>query len=340
MLKPYLQLLFNKASLTTQESEAAINLILDGADPHQTAAFFAILKFRGETADEVIGMVNALKAKALPASLPFPVLDIVGTGGDLAHTVNISTGSAILAAACGIPIAKHGNRSVSSRSGAADVLEALGVNIETSSSHLLTCLQEAQIAFMYAPLYHPSLKKIAPIRKGLSLPTVMNILGPLLNPANAEYALIGVPSEAILELMSQVVVKQNHRKRTLVFFGAGLDELTPLGKVLAYDIHHGQRHFLEIDPTTLGFSRCSLKELQGGDAQLNAKLLKEVFAGKSGALADALIFNAAAALLIFGKSATLTEGIQIARTTLHEGKALAVLNKLIHVSKKGTHYEV
>jgi anthranilate phosphoribosyltransferase len=330
----YLQLLLDKPSLTREEAEAAMTHILDETDPHQTAAFLAILKYRGETASEVAGMVAALQKKALPVNVPFPVLDIVGTGGDLAHTVNISTGSALLAAACGIPIAKHGNRSISSRCGSADVLEAFGIDLEASSDQLTRFLQEVGIAFMFAPTYYPSLKKLASIRKGLKLPTVFNILGPLLNPAKAEYALIGVAHESTLELMSQVILQLGSMKRTLLFHGCGLDELTPLGKINAYEIQNGQRSRLEIDPTSLGFSPCSLEELQGGSAQLNASILKRAFAGEPSAVADALVLNAGAAVWIFGKASTLAEGVQIAREALQEGKTLELLKKWVALSNQ------
>lgn len=329
MLKSYLQLVMNRSYLTEDEAESAMNMILNEADPHQIAAFLAILQYRGETPAEVAGMVSALQKKALPVNLSFPVLDIVGTGGDMANTVNISTGSAILAAACGIPIAKHGNRSVSSRSGSADVLEELGIDPETSPEELTYCIHEAGIGFMFAPTYHPSLKKLATIRKGLKLPTVFNIMGPLLNPANAEYALIGVPNESVLELMSQVILRFQNKKRTLLFHGSGLDELTTAGKVIAYDIQNGQRNRLEIDPASLGFTTCSLEELKGGDAKLNASILKRAFAGEHSAVADTLIFNAGAAIWIFGKTANLEDGIQFARETLKEGKALKTLEKWV-----------
>lgn len=334
MLKSYLQLIMDKPYLTKEEAEAAMTIILEEADSHQIAAFLAILKYRGETPSEIAGMVTALQKKALPVNLSIPVLDIVGTGGDLANTVNISTGSAILAAACGIPIAKHGNRSVSSRSGSADVLEEFGIDIEASPKQLPHYLREAGIAFMFAPTYHPSLKKLVPIRKSLKLPTVFNILGPLLNPAKAEYALIGVANESTLEIMSQVIIQLDHTKRILLFHGGGLDELTTLGKMIAYDIQGGQINHLEIDPTTFGFCNCSLRELQGGDAQLNASILKRVFAGEQSAIGDALVLNAGAALWIFGQIPTLAEGIQEARHVLRKGKALEVLEKWIALSKQ------
>lgn len=334
MLKFYLQLVMNKSCLTRDEAESAMNIILNDADSHQIAAFLAILKYRGETPDEVAGMASALQKKATPVNPSFSVLDIVGTGGDMANTVNISTGSAILAAACGIPIAKHGNRSVSSQSGSADVLEKLGIDLESTPDELMYCLQKVGIGFMFAPIYHPSLKKLALIRRGIKLPTIFNILGPLLNPAHAEYALIGVSSEPILELMSDVMLQFQNKKRTLLFHGSGLDELTTLGKVIAYDIQNSQKKRLEIDPASLGFSYCSLEELKGGDASVNASILKKAFAGQHSAVADALIFNAGAAIWIFGNAQTLEEGVQFARATLLEGKALKTLEKWIALSQQ------
>lgn len=325
MLQTYLQSIMNQSHLTYDEAESVTNLMLNGADPHQIAAFLAVLKYRGETPTEVAGMISALQKQATPVNLPFPALDIVGTGGDLANTVNISTGSAILAAACGIPIAKHGNRSVSSQSGSADVLEALGIEIEMSPEELLSCVQEVGIGFMFAPIYHPSLKKLAPIRKGMKFPSVFNILGPLLNPANTEYALIGVSNEPILELMSEVCLKFKNTKRTFLFHGSGLDELTTLGKVVGYDIQQGKKTRLEIDPTSLGFNSCKIEDLKGGNSKLNACILKKAFMGQQSAIADALIFNAGAAMWVFGNAATLEEGIHSARKTLMEGEALRVL---------------
>jgi len=334
MLKPYLQLLMDKSLLTKDEAEDAMSAILDDAEPHQTAAFLSILRYRGETAEEVAGMAAALQKRALPVSLPFPVLDIVGTGGDMANTVNISTGSAILASACGIPVAKHGNRSVSSQSGSADVLEELGIDLESPPDQLAQYLEEAGIAFMFAQMYHPSLKKLSPIRRGLKIPTIINNLGPLLNPANAEYSLIGMANELLLEPMSKVILQLTGKKRTLLFHGSGLDELTTLGKIKAYDIRDGEARYFEIDPAALGFAPCKLQDLQGGNARLNASILKKVFAGQKGAVADALILNAGAAVWIFGKAPSLSEGIKVARKCLEEGGALKVLEKWTSLSKQ------
>ncbi len=266
--------------------------------------------------------------------LPYPVLDIVGTGGDLAHTVNISTGAAILAAACGVRVAKHGNRSVSSQSGSADLLEALGLEIEIPPEKLEECLQEVNMTFMYAPYYHPSLKKVAPVRRALRLPTLFNLLGPLLNPAKAEFTLIGVAKESALEQVGRTLLELRGVKRALVFNGCGLDELTPLGCAKGYLIEGQQMTPLEIDPRDFGFAPCSLADLQGGDAALNASILKEAFSGTRSAVADSLILTAGAGLWIFGHTPTLAQAIEEARTALKQGKPLQLLEKWAHYSSK------
>jgi anthranilate phosphoribosyltransferase len=326
-LENYLHLLQKKPHLTREEAKNAMAHIMQGADPYQTAAFLSVLKFRGESAEEIAGMQEAVEDQALHVDLSFPVLDIVGTGGDGSHTVNISTGSAILAAACGIPVVKHGNRSVSSRCGSADVLEALGIAIEMPPKDVVFSLQEAHIAFLYAPYYHPCLKKLRRLRSALKIPTIFNLLGPLLNPARAPFALIGVADLSLLETMANSIVQLKKIKRALVFHGSGLDELSPLGPIVAYDVRDGTIERMEIDPQKLGFKSCALTDLQGGDAEKNAFLLSEAFSGKSGAIADALILNAGAALWIFERASSLEEGIAIARSALKEGKALAVLEK-------------
>lgn len=330
-LKTYTNLLLAKRSLTKQQSEEAMEMLLETKKPDEAREFLLALTQKGETPEEVIGMISTLEKKALPLHLPYPTFDIVGTGGDLAGTINISTGSAILTAACGIPITKHGNRSISSRSGSADVLEALGVKIETPPQEIELCLKKAGIAFLFAPYYHPSLKHLSAIRKSLKSPTVFNLLGPLLNPAHAEYALIGVCSEAALELVSKVLAKLGTKKKALVFYSKGpdgmiLDELTPLGSAICYEICHHERARLEIDPLSLGFSPCSISDLQGGDAITNATILEDVFKGKEGPITDTLIFNTAVALWIFGKASCIKEGILFSKKVLKEGKALEVLN--------------
>lgn len=334
-MKTHLQQLFKLSSLPKEEAREAMNSLIDEADPCQIAAFLAILKFRGETVDEILGMIEALEKRSKSVQFPFPVLDIVGTGGDLSNSVNISTGGAILAAACGVKIAKHGNRSVSSMCGSADLLQALGCEIEIPPERLLKAIEVMNLAYMFAPFYHPFLKKMGAVRRELKLPTVFNLLGTLLNPAKAEYALIGVANDSALEKVSQVIMRQSYRKKVLIFHGSGLDELSTLGPVHCYTISHGIRTPLLIDPSLLGFNRCFLKDLQGGSSSLNASILYEIFEGqKEGAIFDTLILNAAAALWVYGSVPNLTDGIEIARAVLKEGKALNILQKWRAFSKE------
>lgn len=327
------ELLLSKRSLTESETEEVMDALLNGSDSHQVAAFLAILKHRGETIEEITGIQKVLLKRCVSVNLPYPVMDIVGTGGDMANTVNISTGAAILAAACGIPIAKHGNRSVSSRCGSADVLEALGVNIEIAQEKVAQYLEHANITFMFAPHYNPSMKLLRTARNGLKFPTVINLMGPLLNPAKAAYSLIGVATPEALETISQVIMQDKNKVRTLVFHGCGLDELSPLGPVTAYEVFGGKRIRHVFNPQALGFAPCVLKDLQGGAAAENAGLLLDVFAGKQNAIADALVFNAGAALWIFGKAPTLQEGIVKAREVQKAGLALQTLDRF----KVGSH---
>ncbi len=332
MLDDHLDRLLSMQRLSRTEAEEMMHEVLTDASPYQIAALLTLLKFRGETAGEIAGMVQAMRHHALPVEVPFPLMDIAGTGGDRAGTINISTGSSILAAACGIPVAKHGNRSVSSLCGAADVLEAFGVKIDMSPAQVEACIQKTGIAFMFAPSYHPHLQHIGPIRRGLQFPTALNIMMVLLNPAKASHGLFGVATETMLDLMAEVIVELGTPKRALVFHGQGLDELSPLGPIQARHIHNGKIQIMEIDPINHGFPKCTLEDLRGGDAIANAKTLKEVFLGRPGPIADALIFTTGYSLWIYGKVDNADEGIEIAREALRSGAAMIRLEQWIQFS--------
>lgn len=326
MITNYLNLLLSHRDLSSQQTEEVIEHVFDsGVDPCQTAAFLTLLKFKGETVEELLGMIQSLVKKALPVNFTCPVLDIVGTGGDRSNSVNISTGAAILAAACGIPVAKHGNRSVSSQCGSADVLEALGIQIDMAPKTIVQCLHENRIAFMYAPSYHPCLAKIREVRRGLKIPTAINLIAPLLNPAKAEFSVIGASDLDSVEKISQIICRLDHIKRAFVFNGCGLDELTPIGTIVGYEIIYKQKKRIKIDPAELGFSPCALEDLQGGSIDLNARLLKEALSGKEGPIADSLIFTAGVSLWIYGHSESILEGIHFAKQTLKQGNSLQVL---------------
>jgi anthranilate phosphoribosyltransferase len=323
----YLNQLLKKNSLTRDETKQAIAQLLQHPSAEQFAAFFTLLKFRGETMEEIVGIIEAVEEHSDRINLNYPVLDIVGTGGDCANTVNISTGSAILTAACGVSVVKHGNRSVSSLCGSADVLEEMGVNIDMSAESVDACVKKNNIAFLYAPQYHRALKQLRQFRQGLKIPTIFNLICPLLNPAHPEYALIGVADESLLEKITDVALKLNRFKSALIYHGTGLDELTPIGKATAYSIVNGKKEKMIIDPVELGFSLCTLRDLQGGDKRLNATLLHDALSGKPGAIADSFILNAAVALKLAGKVADFSQGIMEAKCVLNQGKAIDLLKK-------------
>jgi anthranilate phosphoribosyltransferase len=324
-----LQKVLSHHALSKAEADEAMDSILSHAASEQAVALLSILKYRGETAQEIVGMLESIKRHAIVIRLSRDVLDIVGTGGDMAGTVNISTGSALLAAACGIPVVKHGNRAVSSQCGSADVLEALGVYLEIPPTAVQDCMQAANIAFLYAPLYQPILKKVSAMRRAMGMTTIFNLLGPLLNPAHAGYMLMGVSKESQVALLSDVLLELNYVKKVFIYNGQGLDELSTLGPASGYLVTQGKKIKLDIFPQALGFKTAPLASLQGGDVATNAHLLRKALSGQSNAIADALILNAGVALTIYGKSDSFKSGIELARQKLSEGKAMDCLEKLV-----------
>lgn len=327
MLKESLEKLLIPQDLSFVESHDAIAEILLNADPHQAAAFLALMRAKGESIEELKGIVSAMRSCMNSIITPYPVLDIVGTGGDGAHTINISTAAAILAAACGVKVAKHGNRSVSSQCGSADVLEALGVNIHQSSDVVLQSIEKAGMCFLFAPDYHPAMKKIKEVRNGLKIRTFFNLIGPLLNPATPEYLMIGVADRAQMQKMAQIIQGQKI-KRAFVFHGASLDELTTIGPSEIFDVTPKVIKKDVLDPSVFGFSLCSLDDLRGGDAKKNARHLLDIFEGKPGPKSDTVIFNAAVAVYLYGLAPTIAEGIQMVKAAIESRKAIHVLEQL------------
>ncbi len=324
MLSSYLKKVMSGACLTQMEAESLAATLVAGADPSQAAALLALMRYRGETAEELAGMASAFLRMAQNITLDSPVLEIAGTGGDGANTVNISTGTAILAAACGLIVAKSGNRAASSRCGGADVLEALGIDIAMPPEQLQRCVAEVGIGFLFAPNYHPAFKKIAPIRQSLKIPNIFNLLGPLLNPTKPSYALIGTANNTTQKLIAEAVLKLGVIKRALIFSCNGIDELAPFGQLTAYEIRDGALHTLDIDTDALGLPRCTIDDLRGGTAPENAAILIDAFRGNQGAVADTLVLNTACALYVCGKVNNIANGVTIARQALESGKALEV----------------
>lgn len=304
-------------------------------DPHmnplQVSAFLTLLRAKQETPEELAAIVNALRAKMIPVQTRSSVLDIVGTGGDGVNTINISTGSAIVAASCGIKIAKHGNRSVSSLTGSADVLEALGVNIQLTPDQVSQCIDEVGIGFCYSPNFHPMIQKLRSFRKELNIPTTFNLLGPLLNPAKAPHILLGVLDKKLLPIMAEVLIKTGS-KRSVVVHGGGLDEMSCIGPVNIIEINGKEKIESTLDPLDFGFARCTIAHLRGGDAKTNATLLLDTFKGKRGPIADTLILNAAVALYIYGTHSSIQQAISQASDNLYRGEALSFLNKWVEFS--------
>lgn len=338
-LKPQITKLIARQDLTSEETEAAWGEILRGADAASVGALLTLLRAKGETPKEIAGMVRAMRAASNPVVLPNEkLLDIVGTGGDGADTINISTASVVLAAACGCKVAKAGNRSVSSRCGSADVLEALGVKIELTPEQVARSIKECGVGFMYAPTNHPAMKTVAPIRKALGVRTAFNLLGPMTNAAGAQRVVIGVFEENLVELMAQSLMEVGAVDHGVVVHGCGLDEISPLGVSAIFEMKNvadpGHPRVYEtkkykFDPLSIGIQRCTLPDLRGGDAEENATAFKEVLQGGefSNAKRDAVILNAGVGVYVYGLADSIEAGVALARKTLYSGKAAETLAK-------------
>jgi len=314
-------------------SRDVLSALVDEGDPARIAAFLVLLRAKGETADEVAGLATAMQAKMAKVRVDDTAVDIVGTGGDSAGTVNISTGACVLTAACGLTVAKHGNRSVSSLCGSADVLEKLGVVIDLGPEQMEACLAQAGIGFMFAPRYHPAMKAVVPVRKALKVRTAFNILGPMLNPAQVPYALVGVYSQEIQRLMAESLAKLGYTK-ALVVNSMGIDELTPAGPADVMEVTPRGVKQYTVSPRDLGIAACELSDLKGGDANVNAQMLRDVFGGGRGPVADALCLNAGFALATAEFAASPAEGIAMAQEVQRSGKAAGVLEKWAQTSQR------
>jgi len=322
-------------SLSVDEARRAFDIMMSGdATPSQMGGFLIALRLRGETVDEITGGVMTMREKMIPVEAPADAIDIVGTGGDATGTVNISTATSFVVAACGVPVAKHGNRAASSKTGAADVLTALGVNTDADVALVRQALWEAGICFMMAPRHHGAMRNVGPTRVELGTRTIFNILGPMSNPAGVKRQLIGVFSPQWLRPMAETLRALGSEKVWVVHGSDGTDELTTTGPSHVVALEDGDISEFDVSPEAAGIARATLTDLKGGLPEENAVALSRVLAGEPGAYRDIVLYNAAAALTIADKAADLKAGVAMATEAIDSGEAQARLARLVEISNR------
>jgi len=323
------------AELTIAEAAAAFDRMMSGeATPSQMGALLMALRLRGETVDEITGAVTTMRAKMLTVEAPDDAIDVVGTGGDALGSYNISTCAAFIVAGAGVPVAKHGNRALSSRSGATDVLAALGVRIDLGPDEISRCIEDAGIGFMFAPAHHPAMKNVGATRVELGTRTIFNLLGPLSNPAGVHRQMVGVFSKQWTQPLAQVLKNLGSERAWVVHGSDGLDEITTAGATSVAALQDGVIKTFEISPEAFGLRKVKPEALRGGDAAANAKAVLGVLEGKPSAFRDVALFNAAAALVVAGKAKTLKDGLNLATHSVDSGEAEGRLDRLIAVSNQ------
>ncbi len=336
MIKEAIIKLSKKEDLTYQEAEMVMNEIMSGeATPVQMASYLTALSLKGETIDEITASASGMRAHCIKLLHDMDVLEIVGTGGDGSNSFNISTTAAMVIASAGVPVAKHGNRAASSKSGAADVLEALGVKITISPEHSAELLKKINICFLFAQNYHIAMKYVAPIRRELGIRTVFNILGPLSNPAGANMELMGVFDESLVEPLAQVMMKLGVRRGMVVFGQDKLDEISMSAPTSVCEIRDGWFQSYTLTPEQFGYGRCAKEELQGGTPQENAQITLAILKGEEkGPRRCAVCLNAGAALYITGKTESIEQGVRMAEALIDSGAALKCLQAFIEESNR------
>ena len=331
MFAPLLEQLRRHEDLTTDQASAAMGAIMDGqAQPAHIAALLMGLALKGERPEEIVGFARAMRARAvaLPGDPPADVFDTCGTGGDGAHTFNVSTAAAMVVAGAGVPVAKHGNRAVSSRCGSADVFEALGVSLEAPPDRVLKAMESAGLAFFFAPAWHPSMRHAGPTRRELGVRTAFNLLGPLTNPAGARRQLIGVSRPEHTELVARALGVLGAERAWVVHGAGGLDELSTLGHTKVSELRNATVNTFYVHPGDLGLAVVTAGALAGGTAAENAAMILDLLDGARGPRRDVVLLNAAAALLIWGAAATLQEGLILAAASIDSGAARRSLSAL------------
>ena len=333
MITEAIKKLANKENLSYDMAKTCMDEIMSGqATEIQMAAYLTALRLKGESIEEISASAQGMRNHAVRFEHENEVLEIVGTGGDCANSFNISTTSGLVAAAAGVPIAKHGNRSVSSQCGAADVLEALGVNIMISPEKSHEVLKQTNICFMFAQIYHQAMKCVAPVRKELGIRTIFNILGPLSNPANASMQLMGVYEEALVEPMAKVLINLGVNNGMVVYGTDCLDEISMSAPTIVCEIRDGEYKKYTVEPENSGFEKCGKEDLTGGNPQENAAITKAILSGEKGPKRNAVVLNAAACIYIAKKADTMQEAVHIAEEMIDSGKAMKVLNQFVELS--------
>ena len=336
MIKDAINKLVSGEALCFEEAAGAMEDIMDGeATAAQIGAFVTALRIKGETAEEIAGLASVMRAKATQVNVPCRTIDIVGTGGDGSNSFNISTASAFVAAGAGLKVAKHGNRAASSHCGSADVLEALGVKIALEPEEVAEYIDKAGIGFMFAQVYHPAMKYAAAPRKEIGIRTVFNILGPLTNPAGAEYMLLGVASKDIGEKIATVLSRLVTKHSLVVHSADGMDEISISGKTYVWEISGNEvKAPYEVTPEDFGVAGGNVSEIRGGTPEENASMLREILSGKKGPLRDVVVMNTAAALVAGDITKDLKEGARLSEESIDSGSARERLNILIELSKR------
>ncbi|ACG78171.1 anthranilate phosphoribosyltransferase [Phenylobacterium zucineum HLK1] len=330
--KPLLSRLADGATLSDDDADAFFSACLRGEPtPAQVGAALTAMRMRGETLGEIAACARAMRRAAIHLEPPFPTIDVCGTGGDGLHTLNISTAVGFVAAGGGLKVAKHGNRAMSSKSGTADVLGELGVNIAAPPEKQLQALDEAGICFLFAPAHHSAMRHVSPIRAELGFRTIFNLLGPLTNPAGAQRQVVGVFAERWVKPLAQALGMLGSEKAWVVH-GAGLDELTTTGETSVAEFSDGKVRLFTITPEAVGLRRAALADITGGSPAENAQALRRLLAGETGAYRDIVALNAAAAFLVADKVETLREGVELAGRVLDEGRAQAALERLVEIT--------
>jgi anthranilate phosphoribosyltransferase len=337
MFSALIEKLQRRQDLTREEAAAAMEAIMEGrAQPAQIAGLLVGLSMKGERPDEIVGLAQTMRSRATRLARDHgPVFDTCGTGGDRAETFNVSTVAALVLAACGVRVAKHGNRSVSSKCGSADLFEALGVHISADPATVERCLDHAGIAFLFAPTFHPSMRHAGPTRKDLGVRTAFNLLGPLTNPAGASRQLVGVPRPELTELVARSLALLGSERAWVVHGADGLDEISTTGYTKVSECRDGAVNTFYVHPADFGLAKAAPAQLRGGDAAANAAIARAVLAGTPGAPRDIVLLNAAASLLIAGRVPSIKGGVKEAAAALDSGAAAGVLDALVRISSAG-----